>query len=134
MPIHRVAPEHSITETETSVILTLSFGLTAGALAGIETLESDLSVRRFVSPTCRAFGRATSFVPMPSLGYVLVDILHLDHAELDVFMAKLQVRAGHPPPRFTERMFVLRSVVLLLFCCRGVRTCREQCSAACTYP
>eukprot|EP00752_Nemacystus_decipiens_P003150 g2917.t1 len=28
---------------------------------------------------------------MKRLGYVLVDILHLDHAELDVFMAKLQV-------------------------------------------
>ncbi|CAN0554765.1 unnamed protein product, partial [Ectocarpus sp. 12 AP-2014] len=28
---------------------------------------------------------------MKRLGYVLVDILHLDHAEVDVFMAKLQV-------------------------------------------
>ncbi|CAM9227686.1 unnamed protein product [Scytosiphon promiscuus] len=28
---------------------------------------------------------------MQRLGYVLVDILHLDHSELDVFMAKLQV-------------------------------------------
>lgn len=26
------------------------------------------------------------------LGFVLVDILHLDHAELDIYMAKLQVR------------------------------------------
>lgn len=39
------------------------------------------------------------FVPVPSLGYVLVDILHLDHAELDVFMAKLQVRTGNLPLR-----------------------------------
>lgn len=38
-------------------------------------------------------------VRIASLGCVLVDILHLDHAELDVFMAKLQVRAVCPSPR-----------------------------------
>lgn len=38
------------------------------------------------------FVSVTLLVLLPSLGYVLVDILHLDHAELDVFMAKLQVR------------------------------------------
>lgn len=39
---------------------------------------------------------SVAFAPVASLGYVLVDILHLDHAELDVFMAKLQVRAAFP--------------------------------------
>ncbi|CAM9639065.1 unnamed protein product, partial [Hapterophycus canaliculatus] len=46
-----------------------------------------LGVRFTPEEKKRALGGET----MRRLGYVLVDILHLDHADLEVFMAKLQV-------------------------------------------
>lgn len=74
-----------------AVILTMPVGVHAAALAEVERrLGSDSSIR-FFFPRAVLFSSGALFVALPRLGYVLVDILHLDHAELDVFMAKLQV-------------------------------------------